>query len=262
SDTNQKVTSDMQQMHELSVNTPESKPAGAPLGTYEDQDHKQFMRIANHDLRAGLRALAELPVWIDEDMQEHGMIVPSDVQEHLDLMHRSAKDMMTLLDGLIDLSSAGRQPDEPARVTVEQAVRRAWDAIDDAPGFRLDFVDAVDTIYLPQRAVHTIFKSFLENAVHHHDQGRGKITVASENDGDHVRITIEDDGPGVPKNAREQVFESLVMLRRREETGRPGLGLTLARKLVTRLGGTVTLTQASNGHGTAVLINLPMRARL
>lgn len=252
----------MHQVQKIRKNAPEPNPGFVPTGTLEDEDHKQFLRIANHDLRAGLRALAELPVWIDEDMQEHGLTVPGDVQEHLDLMRRSAKDMMTLLDGLIDLSSAGRHPDEPARVTVEQAARRAWNAIEDAPGFKLHVRDALETLYLPRRAVQSIFKAVLENAVHHHDLGRGQITVTSDTDGDHVRIMIEDDGPGVPKEARENVFETLFMLRRREETGRPGLGLTLARKLVTRLGGNVTLTRASNGRGTAVMITLPIRARL
>ncbi|MEM6588463.1 MAG: sensor histidine kinase [Pseudomonadota bacterium] len=252
----------MQQMQNMKMDMSELKTVRVAEASVEDQDHMQFLRILNHDLKAGLRALAELPVWVCEDMQEHGLTLPGDVQEHLDLMRNSANDMLSLLDGLIDLSSAGRKPDEPVRVTVEQAMRRAWGDVAGDAQFKLHVSDATDTMYLPQKAVHSIFKAVLENALHHHDQGRGQISVASEAMGDRVCITIEDDGPGIPADARKNVFESLVMLRRREETGRAGLGLTLARKLVTRLDGSIKLTTASNGRGTAVLINLPMRARL
>ncbi|MEO0772193.1 MAG: HAMP domain-containing sensor histidine kinase [Pseudomonadota bacterium] len=252
----------MQHLQNMALDPSEVKPIRMPEDLVEDQDHKQFLHIVNHDLKAGLRALAELPIWIDEDMKGHGLTIPGDVQEHLDMMRRSANDMLGLLDGMIDLSRAGRAPDEPARVTVEQAARRAWEEGAKTPGFKLKTMDALDTLYLPKRSVHSLFKAVLENALHHHDQTRGQITVASETDGDRVHITIEDDGPGIPASARETVFESLVMLRRREETGRAGLGLTLAKKLVTRLGGSIKLTSASNGRGTAVLIDLPMRARL
>ncbi len=252
----------MQHLQNMNLDMPELKTVRIPEPSFEDQDHKEILRVLNHDLKAGLRALAELPIWINEDMQEHGLTVPRDVREHLDMMQRSANDMLGLLDGLIGLSNAGRAPDEPSRVTVEQAARRAWADLADTSEFKLHVSDALDTLYLPRKAVQSIFKAVLENALHHHDRRTGQIHVASETEGDRVLITIEDDGPGIPLEARENVFDCLVMLRRREETGRAGLGLTLARKLVTRLGGTITATTASNQRGTAVLINLPMRARL
>lgn len=252
----------MQHMQKMPLSGPDFTSVRMPESTGDDAEHKQFIRILNHDLKAGLRALAELPVWICEDMQEHGLTLPQDVTEHLELMRRSANDMMGVLEGLIDLSSAGRAPDDPMRVTVEQAARRAWEEVADTGKFSLHIANAIDTIYLPQKALHSIFKAVLGNAMHHHDRGKGQISVASDTYGGRVQITIEDDGPGIPFEARETVFDSLVMLRRREETGRAGLGLTLAKKLVTRLGGAITLTTASNRRGTAVLIDLPMRARL
>lgn len=252
----------MQHLQNMKLDVSGVTTVPVPGPSLEDKDHKEFLRVLNHDLKAGLRALAELPIWINEDMEEHGLTLPQDVREHLDLMQRSAKDMMGLLDGLIDLSNAGRVPDEPSRVTVEQAARRAWADLADTSNFKLHITDALDTLYLPRKSVHSIFKAVLENALHHHDRHTGQIYVASETEGNRVCIMIEDDGPGIPIEARETVFNCLVMLRRREETGRTGLGLTLAKKLVTRLGGSITLTTASNQRGTAVLINLPMHARL
>ncbi|MEO0751511.1 MAG: sensor histidine kinase, partial [Pseudomonadota bacterium] len=118
-----------------------------------------------------------------------------------------------------------------------------------------------DTLYLPKKPTIAIFKALLENTVHHHDRTNGHVTVASETIDDRVRITVEDDGPGIPKQSRQRMFESLAQLRRREETGRAGLGLTMARKLVTRLDGNISLVDASTGRGLAVQFDLPVRAR-
>lgn len=252
----------MQHLQNMKLDMPKLTTVPVPSPSCEDRDRNEFLRVLNHDLKAGLRALAELPIWIKEDMQEHGLTLPKDVREHLDMMQRSANDMLGLLNGLIDLSNAGRAPDEPSRVTVEQAARRAWEELKDTSKFKLHVTDALDTLYLPKKAVQSIFKAVLENALHHHDKRMGQINVVSKTEEDRVCITIEDDGPGIPMEARENVFDCLVMLRRREETGRAGLGLTLAKKLVTRLGGSIKLTTASNQRGTAVLITLPMRARL
>lgn len=223
----------------------------------EAEEHDQFVHILSHDLKAGLRALSELPLWIEEDLQASNIDVPQDVQDHLGMMQRSAKDMMSLLDGLVHLSRAGRMPDTPLRMTVEQATRQVWQRMEPPDGFHLDTSEASDTCLLPKNALATILKAVLENALHHHDRRNGCVHVQSHVQADRLHITIEDDGPGIPENARSEVFNSLVMLRRREETGRAGLGLTLARKLVTQLGGTISVADTESQLGTAILIDLP-----
>lgn len=251
----------MQQLQKIAIGDAARAPVPCMPNSTDAEEHEQFLHIVNHDLKAGLRALAELPIWIGEDLEGYDIDLPGDVQEHLDMMRTCARDMIGLIDGLVDLQKAGRTPDASHRTTVEQAARRAWEKIDGIESFKLKTSEALDTLYLPQRALAAIFKSVLENALHHHDRETGCVTVASETDGERVYITIEDDGPGVPKAARCDVFGSLVMLRRREETGRAGLGLTLVRKLVTKLGGNISLTDASTGRGTAVMFDVPVRAR-
>lgn len=234
---------------------------GASQKAAQTDEHALYRYAVNHDLRAGLRALSELPLWIETDLRDHGTTLPGDVQLYMDMMRQNANSMMAIVDGLTALSKAGETPDEPHRSTVEQVTRQAWAELGEGANFKLDTTDALDTLFLPGKAVAALFKAVLGNTMHHHDLDKGHVIVTSEPDGDRVCIKIEDDGPGVPKSARTRVFAPLVMLRRRDETERAGLGLTLARKLVMKLGGTITISEASNGRGTAVHFDLPMRAR-
>ena len=64
-----------------------------------------------------------------------------------------------------------------------------------------------------------------------------------------IEITIDDDGPGIPQDKREQVFKPFYRIdrSRNPETGGTGLGLTIARDVVRRHGGDLTLEDAPGG---------------
>jgi two-component system osmolarity sensor histidine kinase EnvZ len=74
-----------------------------------------------------------------------------------------------------------------------------------------------------------------------------------------VEITVDDDGPGVPEDKREEVFRPFYRLdnERSQSTGSAGLGLTIARDVVRGHGGDIQLTDSPLG-GLRVLIRLPM----
>jgi signal transduction histidine kinase len=73
-----------------------------------------------------------------------------------------------------------------------------------------------------------------------------------------VRITIDDDGPGIPESDFERVFAPFVRLEesRNLETGGIGLGMAIARSIVRGHGGDITLANRSEG-GLRVTLQLP-----
>jgi signal transduction histidine kinase len=76
-------------------------------------------------------------------------------------------------------------------------------------------------------------------------------------EGTHRRITVVDDGPGIPAADRERVFDRFTRLddARARDAGGSGLGLAIVRELVRRHRGTVTLGDA--GPGLRVDVRLP-----
>ncbi len=77
--------------------------------------------------------------------------------------------------------------------------------------------------------------------------------------GDQVEVLIDDDGPGIPANARARAFQPFVRLEpsRNTETGGTGLGLTIARDIVRGHGGDITLETSPRG-GLRAVIRLPI----
>jgi len=96
--------------------------------------------------------------------------------------------------------------------------------------------------------------NLVENAVRY--AGAARIGLAEE--AGELRITVEDDGPGIPATHLEEVFEPFVRVEtsRSRETGGVGLGLSIARSIVRAHGGELTLTNRQTG-GLAATISLP-----
>jgi len=96
--------------------------------------------------------------------------------------------------------------------------------------------------------------NLLDNAVRH---ARGAVTVTlGEHDGTAV-VTVADDGPGIPVEERERVFERFTRLDdARSADGGAGLGLGIAREIAERHGGSLALT--GSGSGARFVLRLPI----
>ncbi|MGG7517361.1 ATP-binding protein [Allorhizobium undicola] len=83
--------------------------------------------------------------------------------------------------------------------------------------------------------------------------GMGRITLSGQRIGSVVAITIDDNGPGMPQKARENLFSAF---RGSARSGGTGLGLVIARELVLAHGGTIALVEKP-GAGTQFRIEIP-----
>ena len=85
------------------------------------------------------------------------------------------------------------------------------------------------------------------------------IVVAARRDGDVIRITVDDDGPGIPESEREEMMRPFRRLdrSRNPDTGGLGLGLAIARDVIRSHGGEIELSRAPQG-GLRVTLRLPV----
>ena len=102
--------------------------------------------------------------------------------------------------------------------------------------------------------LHRLALNLMENAVKHTPDGTHiRATVARDNG--IVRLTVADDGPGIPSDLRDKVFERFVR-GEGDRGGSFGLGLSIVRAVAESHGGSVAL-ESDNGHGTTFVVTLP-----
>jgi two-component system phosphate regulon sensor histidine kinase PhoR len=106
--------------------------------------------------------------------------------------------------------------------------------------------------------LHQVFSNLIENAIKYGRQG-GKVAVGAQDTSDRqVEAWVRDDGPGIPAEARERVFERFYRVdrARARDTGGTGLGLAIVKHIVQAHGGEVWV-KSELGNGATFFMTLP-----
>jgi two-component system osmolarity sensor histidine kinase EnvZ len=115
--------------------------------------------------------------------------------------------------------------------------------------------DQVSAIQGREQALKRALTNIISNAFYYGNT----ISVSLESNNRKMEITVEDDGPGIPEDKREEVFKAFYRIEgsRNKETGGVGLGLSIAKDIIVSHGGTIELGDSSMG-GLRVLISIPL----
>lgn len=219
------------------------------------EDFETILHHITHDLRATVCPMAIVPCWIREDMQRDGQQMPEAVEEHLQTLERHAARLDRMLT---DLRS---RPDPPALLEIDATLDEVLASMALPPAFRVTRTGDTSSLVAPPADFRLLLRCLVENAWKHHDRDQGKITIAAGNHDNSVRMTVIDDGPGIERRHRDAVFEMMTTLRPRDEVEGSGMGLSIARKIVTCLGGTIEIAEPLAQRGTCVSVVLPQPVR-
>lgn len=214
----------------------------------------QFAYVASHDLRAPLRAITNLATWIEEDAGDR---LPTETYGHLEKLKGRVERMDRLLDDLLTYSRAGRFRAPPERVDSRELVDDIAEMIYTHEGFTIQVDEELPELVIDRPAFELVLRNLIGNAVKHHDREDGRVEVSGRRcDGGTFEFSVRDDGPGIPPEYHERVFQMFQTLRPRDEVEGSGIGLALVQKTVEAYGGEVSL-ESAEGQGTTIRFTWP-----
>jgi len=211
-----------------------------------NQELERFAYVASHDLKSPLRAIDNLAKWVLEDTIQ---IMPVDAQKKLNLLRSRTQRLDILLDDILSYSRAGRIIEEPISVDMNVLVRQVADT--HLPKvFKIKF-EKLPFLVSPITPLEQIFGNLFSNAVKHHDKETGTVVVAAFERDEYYEFVISDDGPGIPPEFHQRVFEMFQTLQPRDRVDGSGMGMAIIKKLVEWSGGKVWIT-AAEPRGTSI----------
>lgn len=212
-----------------------------------DRARELFLATAAHELRTPLTTLVGAVGLVDRHGPES-----EEGQEALHLIRRQGRRVADLVDQLLDLSAldAGVDAVQLEAVEVAPLVHDLTSGMPTPPHVSLetrvpeDLVVTADPVRVEQ-----ILTNLLTNA---YAYGGPHVRVDAEADAELVRISVSDDGPGIPDDLATSIFEPFA----RGPGDGTGLGLAISRRLARALGGTLTHREGPQ-HGTQFILTLP-----
>lgn len=211
-------------------------------------DLEQFAYVASHDLKAPLRAIDNLAGWIEEDVAEH---MSEDSREHMSLLRSRVNRLEALLEGLLQYARTGRDSTTAIAVDSRALVGEIVEILGPPESLTIDISDDLPELMTTQAPLQQVFHNLIGNAIKHHDRDDGAIRITGRDLGSHFEFTVSDDGPGIPDQYHQKIFQMFQTLKRRDEVEGSGIGLAVVQKLVRAYGGTIAVVSNADERGTA-----------
>jgi signal transduction histidine kinase len=189
-------------------------------------------------------------------------------QKVLETVYRNSEELLELIDNVLWMTSlnagdaAATVERFDAREIVREAVNR-YERILHEKGLVLsvELTDGGMFIFSDRSKVERIFQNVLNNAIKFTSQGEIKVKAHLTADRSNIEFEVTDTGIGIEKNKMDSIFEpfqQVDMSSHRSFSGL-GLGLTVARRMVELIGGTLEISSEA-GKGTRVLMRFPSQA--
>ena len=187
-------------------------------------------------------------------------------EPHVAKIERSARSAHAIVDDLMALArgdvadGAGQESRGHETVALDDVLANA--RLDMAPN-AAEWRDAIEPAAAHLRAhgrlLARLLRALYENAIQASHPRAPVVTTRARSDGNGMTIEVSDDGPGVPPDLAERIFDPLVTAR----PGGTGLGLALAKRIARAHGGSIALVtaEAPGARGATFSIALPTASR-
>ena len=221
------------------------------------ENERRFTADAAHELRTPLAALqAQLQVAqrARDDAERQQSL--NNLQQGL---HRAARlvDQMLLLARLDPESGLpDARPVSLAHLAEEVCATQGSDIL--ARNIDFDLQSAPGCVITGQAEwLHVLIRNLLDNALRYTPPG-GRISLVIESVGPHIRLSINDNGPGIPAEERNNVLRRFHRLENTPQPG-SGLGLAIAARIAELHGATLSLNDSPFGQGLRVVVDFAAR---
>jgi signal transduction histidine kinase len=223
---------------------------------------RAFVADASHELRTPLTVLrGQIDVMSGGD-RDDGSLSPQELHRVQRLMQAEIARLTRLVDDLLVLAQSGRD-DFLHRTTVrlDELVTELWDGLSliAQRNFEIGQLERVTINADPDRLAQAL-RNLAGNAITQTTAPDGLVRVDVTRRGPTtVRIIVSDDGPGIPPELRERVFERFFRTdeARTRAAGGAGLGLAIVMAIADAHQGTVQVTDTTSG-GAAFALDLPI----
>ncbi len=221
-----------------------------------NQELDQFSYVVSHDLKAPLRAIANLSSWIEEDLSES---MTEDTLHQMNLLRGRVHRMEALIEGLLQYSRVGRIQVPSEMVKVEKLLAEIIDSLAPPSGFEVKVAPGMPTFVTERLPLQQVFANLISNAIKHNRSESGYVNISVKDLGNFYEFAVADDGQGIAAQYHDKVFVIFQTLEARDKVENTGIGLSLVKKIVEGQGGSISI-ESAEGEGATFRFTWPKQS--
>lgn len=232
--------------------------AEARIQAESEQVRSTLLSSVSHDLKTPLAAIAGASSSL---LQASAMDEPTR-RQLLETVSSEAQRLNRLLENILQMSRLDAGAVQPNRQwqVLEEIVGSALHRLRTQLEHRqvtISIANDIPLIWADGLLIEQLLVNLLENAINYTPAGT-PVSIAAAIDGGTLRLSVADEGPGLPAGAEERIFDKFYRATQGFDSGRgSGLGLAICRAIVTTHGGTIKGTNRPAG-GAEFIVRLPL----
>ncbi|UCF18744.1 MAG: GAF domain-containing protein [Gemmatimonadota bacterium] len=220
----------------------------------------EFVSVVSHELRT---PLTSIKTSLNLLARGAAGAISDGMVDLLDIALRNLDRLIRLVDDLLDLSriESGRLVMKLASISLREAARRAMDAVDafaTEREVRLEIADSDRDMLVTADAdrLQQVIVNLISNAVKYSPVG-GRVGLRWWREGAEALMAVSDEGPGIPENQLETIFDKFRQLEQAatRKVGGAGLGLAISRTIMDQMGGAIW-AESEVGRGSRFFVKL------
>ncbi|MEM8777944.1 MAG: PAS domain-containing protein [Cyanobacteria bacterium P01_G01_bin.49] len=218
-----------------------------------NQELDQFAYVTSHDLKAPLRAIANLSQWLEEDLEDK---LDEETTYQMQLLRKRVHRLENLINGLLQYSRVGRIETKIQQTNINQLLNDILESLTYPPEFDIEIQENMPTFFTSYLPLQQVFANLISNSIKHHNRPNGKVIIAAKELENTYEFSVRDDGVGIAPEYHEKIFTIFQTLEARDKTENTGVGLSIVKKIVEGQGGKITL-ESKRGEGSTFRFTWP-----
>lgn len=198
-----------------------------------NEELDEFAHIVSHDLKGPIRNIKGLAQLMEmgrsKGPEQMAAILKGQVQK-----------MERLIESILSYSRTGYEEMNKQEVNLNKLLEDLVEGLSRPENFQIEIEADFPLLFTEEIFVFQVFSNLLLNAIKYNDKAEGKIKVGFEPKGKgEYLFYVEDNGPGIPVEKREQVFKIFTVLHKVEGVDSTGVGLAIVKKIIQEKGGRI-----------------------
>lgn len=203
-----------------------------------------FVHTVSHDLRSPLTPIL---AYVQLLQDQYSAVLDDSAKEMLQEVRRQGERMHSMLVDLLSLATVGGIESPLYPVSCKEVLNEVLLGLSadlSAANVRVEAGD-LPALMVPKTLCTQIFDNLLANAIHY--AGKGPVEVSGTRNGQAVRLSVRDHGPGVADEEKSSIFELFYRGTSGRKTRGTGIGLATVQKIARRYGGSAWVEDAPGG---------------